>query len=72
MAEYGQPGEMKNVDSQDIAGNFGGDDWHYQITRQFLHEPLSQAGLYRLQRPHSRTQIFAECDSARSYDGRQC
>ena len=52
MAEFGQPGETGNVASQNLAGDTGGDDRHHAIPRELLHEPLPQARLYRIQRPH--------------------
>jgi hypothetical protein len=65
MAEFGQAGRTGTADSQDLAGDAGGDDRHHAVPRQLLHEPLSQARLYRIQRPHPRPQVAAQCDSAR-------
>ena len=59
-------GQAGNADSQNLSGDSGGDDWHYPLPRQLLHEPLSRAWIYRLQGPHSCAQVAAECDFARS------
>ena len=66
MAEFGDPGERGNVHPTHHAGNTGGDDRHHAVPRQLLHESLSQAWLYRIQRPHSGTQVAAQCGPARS------
>ena len=52
MAEFGKPGEPETIYSQGLAGDAGGDDRHHPLPRQLLHEPLPQARLYKLQRPH--------------------
>src|SRR6185437_8947153 len=57
--------------SEDLTGNFGGDDWHHPISRQLLHEPLSQTRLYPLQRRHPGAQIVTECRPARPVTGPQ-
>jgi len=66
MAEFGKPGEPGTADSQDFAGDPGGDDRDNTVPRQLLHEPLSQARLYRIQRPHSCAQIAAQYCPTRS------
>ena len=66
MAEFGKPGERRNVDSQIIAGDPGRDDRHHTVPCQLLYESLSQARLYQLQRPHSGTQVASQCCPARS------
>ena len=45
-------GRTGTLDSSDHAGNSGRDDRHHPVPRQLLHESLSQARPYRIQRPH--------------------
>ena len=47
--------------SQDLAGDVGGDDRHYPLARQLFYEPFSQARLYRIQRAHQGSQVAVEC-----------
>ena len=54
MAEFGRARRAGDLDSQDLAGNIGGDDRHYPFPRQLLHEPLSQVGIHRIRRTASR------------------
>src|SRR5580698_947738 len=65
MAEFGEPGEPENVDYADHARNAGGNDWHHPVPRQLLHESISQARLYRIQRPHPGPQVAAQYHSPR-------
>jgi CRP/FNR family transcriptional regulator, cyclic AMP receptor protein len=65
MAEFGKPGEPENVDYADHARNAGGNDWHHPVPRQLLHESISQARLYRIQRPHPGPQVAAQYHSPR-------
>ena len=43
MAEFGKPGEPRDVDSADHAGNAGGNDWDHTVPRQLLHESISHS-----------------------------
>ena len=65
MAEFGKPGEPENVDYADHTRNAGGNDWHHPVPRQLLHESISQARLYRIQRPHPGPQVAAQYHSPR-------
>ena len=60
-----QAGRTGIVDSRDYAGDSGGNDWDNPLTRQLLYESLPQARLYRIQRAHPRSQVTAQCGSAR-------
>jgi CRP/FNR family transcriptional regulator, cyclic AMP receptor protein len=71
MAEFGKPGEQEpyipKISQETLAEMIG-------TTRSrvsYLHEPLPQARLYRLQRPDTGEQVAAERDSARSHAGRE-
>jgi hypothetical protein len=59
MAEYGKPGEPEQYIPKHLAGNPGGDDRHHPLPRELLHESISQARLYRIQRPHQGAQVPA-------------
>ena len=72
MAEFGQPGEpeplIPKISQETLAEMIG-------TTRSrvsFFHEPLPQAGLYRLRRPHSGAQVAAECGPPRPTAGAEC
>jgi hypothetical protein len=71
MAEFGKPGERETFHSSHFAGNPGGDDRHHAVSRQLLHESLSQARLYQLQRPHPGAQVAAQCGPSRPAAGLQ-
>jgi CRP-like cAMP-binding protein len=46
MADYGEAGKPDKVHSSHYTGDFGRDGRHHPLTRQLLHEPLSQAGIH--------------------------
>jgi CRP/FNR family transcriptional regulator, cyclic AMP receptor protein len=64
MAEFRQAGRTGTIHSQDLAGDPGGDDRHHPLPRQLLHEPISQARVYRIQRAHQGSQVAVECGPA--------
>ena len=66
MAEFGKPGETRDLYSSHYPGDARGHDRHHPIPRQLLHESLSQAWLHQLQRPHPGPQVPAQCRPARS------
>ena len=48
MAEFGKPGEQETFIPPIYAGDPGRDDRHHTVSRQLLHESLSQAWVYQL------------------------
>jgi CRP-like cAMP-binding protein len=65
MADFGQARRTGVPDSQNFAGDAGGDDRDHAVARQLLYESLSEAGFYRIQRRHKSTQITLECGPPR-------
>jgi len=58
-------GGLRLATAVTTTGNSGGNDRHHPIPRQLLHEPLPSAGFYSIQRWYPRSQVIAQCDSAR-------
>ena len=52
MAEFGKPGKPEMLLTQDLAGDAGRDDRNHPFPGELLHEPLPQAWIHRIQRPH--------------------
>jgi CRP-like cAMP-binding protein len=50
---------------QSQSGNTGGNDRHHPIPRQFLHEPIQEEGIYRLQRQDRGSSFAARRGVAR-------
>ena len=59
MAEFGKPGEPDQ-----FPGDPGGDGRHHPLAGELLHESISQARFYRIQRAHQDSQVAAECSPA--------
>ena len=52
MAEFGQPGEIGSLIPNITQDGSRRDDRYDTVPRQLLHELISSARLYRVQRPH--------------------
>ena len=55
----------RDVDSQDLAGDAGGNDRNDTVSSELLYEPVPQTRLYRVRRSHPGSPIPAECGFAR-------
>ena len=51
LANFRKRRQTRAGDSKNQPGDLGGDHRHYPISSQLLHEPVSQAGLHKIQRP---------------------